>query len=248
MSLKALMASSSCTIEAGARFAMMSQKIHAMVSLALTNACYLYLPAPPWRGRTGVVCSVTPLPPIPTLARLCRRLLLPFEQDLHDLRHDRAGALVQLVVREVGDRMLHAQVFIIGQAPGLGHRPAGRVKHIGDNRGRWNAVLFKQNTVEHTARAARASIADPGDDDIAVGSVFIDDLLVRRYPGAMLAAHNVALSTVFLLQNRGNTEQQLIRIVLRILDQANTHVAQRFWPGHEGNGLFLRLRGRIEHL
>src|SRR5712691_5348646 len=108
--------------------------------------------------------------------------------------------------------MLHAQEFIVGEAPGLGHGPASRVKHIGDNRGRWKAVLFKQNTVEHTARAARASIADPGDDDIAVGSVFVDDLLVRRHTGSMLTAHNMAFGTVLLLQNSGNTEQQLIRV------------------------------------
>src|SRR5712691_12526533 len=106
--------------------------------------------------------------------------------------------------------MLHAQEFIVGKAPGLGHGPASRVKHIGDNRGRWNAVLFKQNTVEHTARAARASIADPGDDDIAVGGVFVDDLLVCRHTRAMLAAYDMTLGTVLVLQNGRDTEQQLI--------------------------------------
>jgi len=82
------------------------------------------------------------------------RLLLPFEQELHNLRHDRTGALIQFVLREVGNRMLHAQIFIVGEAPGLSHRPSRRFKHVGNNRRRWNTVLFKQNTVEHTARAA----------------------------------------------------------------------------------------------
>src|SRR6266567_3289805 len=156
------------------------------------------------------------------------RLLLPLEQELHNLRHYVTGSLLQLVLREVSNRMLYTQIFIVGQAPGLRHGPPRRFKHIGDNRGRWNAVLFKQNTVEHTARAARPSIADPGDDDIAVGGVFVDDLLVRRHPRAVLAAYDMALGTVLFLQNSGNPEQQLIRVVLRILDQTNTHIAQRF--------------------
>src|SRR5262245_44219971 len=135
------------------------------------------------------------------------RLLLPLEQELHDLRHYVTGPLVQLVLCEVGNRMLHTQILIVGQAPGLRHGPSSRVKHIGDNRGCWNAVLFKQDTVEHTARTARASIAHPGDDDIAAGGVLVDDLLVRRHPRGVLAAHNMTLGTVLLLQNSGNTEQ-----------------------------------------
>src|SRR5207245_8604074 len=115
-------------------------------------------------------------------------------------------------------------------------------------RGGGTAVLFKAALVQHTARAARASIAESGDDDMAVGSVFVDDVLVRRVPGSMLAAHNMALGTILLLQNGRDTEQQLIRVVLCILNQTNAHIAQRFWPGHEGNRLFLGLRGRIEHL
>src|SRR5207247_241866 len=78
------------------------------------------------------------------------RLLLPLKQELYNLRHYVTGPLVQLVLCEVGNRMLHTQIFIVGQAPGLRHSPSSRFKHIGDNRGRWNAVLFKQDTVEHT--------------------------------------------------------------------------------------------------
>src|SRR5919201_2217102 len=51
------------------------------------------------------------------------RLLLPLQQELHNLRHYVTGALVQLVLREVGNGMLHAQEFITGKAPGLGHGP-----------------------------------------------------------------------------------------------------------------------------
>ena len=134
-----------------------------------------------------------------TVPHLPLPLLLPFEQELHNLRHDSMGPLVQLVLREIGNGMLHAQIFIVGQAPGLGHRPSSRVKYIGNNRRCWNTVLFKQNTVEHTARAARASIADPGDDDIAVGSVLVDDLFMGRHTRAVLAAYDVALGPVLLL-------------------------------------------------
>jgi hypothetical protein len=132
--------------------------------------------------------------PHPTL-----HLLLPFEQELHNLRHDSTGALIQLVLREVGNRMLHTQILIVGETPGLGHRPSSRFKYIGNNRRGWNTVLFKQNTVEHTARATRASIADPGDDDIAVGGVLVDDLFVGRHTRAVLTAYDMALGTILLL-------------------------------------------------
>jgi len=149
--------------------------------------------------ETGQKYGAMSIRPRRTVPHLPLPLLLPFEQELHNLRHDSMGALVQLVLREIGNGMLHTQIFIVGEAPCLGHRPSSRVKHIGNNRRGWNTVLFKQNTVEHTARAARASIADPGDDDIAVGSVLVDDLFVGRHTRAVLAAYDVALGTVLLL-------------------------------------------------
>src|SRR5437016_14603753 len=71
------------------------------------------------------------------------RLRLPFQQELHNLRHDVVGAMVQLVLREVGNGMLHAQAFIIREAPGLRHGPSRCIKHIGDQGGRWHAMLLK---------------------------------------------------------------------------------------------------------
>ena len=86
----------------------------------------------------------------------CRAALgrLAFQQELDDFGHDRGGALIELRRREVRDRMRHHEEAKIGNAPAPGHRPAGHLEHVRDDRGRRNAVLFKYYAVEHTARAA----------------------------------------------------------------------------------------------
>jgi hypothetical protein len=95
------------------------------------------------------------------------------------LRYYGTGTLIELSFREVGNRMRHLQEFVVWHTPGLCHGPTCFFKYIGDDRSRGNTMLFKQNAVEHTARAARASITNTSDDDIAVGGKFLDDFLMR---------------------------------------------------------------------
>jgi hypothetical protein len=95
------------------------------------------------------------------------------------LRHHRTGTLIEFSLREVGNRMGHLQEFVVWHTPGLCHGPASCFKYIGDDRSGGNTMFFKQNAVEHTARAARASITNASDDDIAVGGKFLDDFLMR---------------------------------------------------------------------
>jgi hypothetical protein len=109
------------------------------------------------------------------------------EQDIDDLRHDLASALIELVLGKIGDGVRHGQVLIIRHTPGLSHRPAGGMEDIGDNGRCRDAMLLKQNAVEHTARAARASVSHPSDHHIALGFDVVDDLLVGRHAGAALA-------------------------------------------------------------
>ncbi len=114
-------------------------------------------------------------------------LLLPFEQKIHNLRHHLTRPAVELIFREIGNRMWHSQIFVIRQAPGHSHGATGGLKHIRNDRSSRNAVFFKNDAVEHTARAARASISDPGNDHVAVGLDLVDDLLVCRHTGVVLA-------------------------------------------------------------
>ena len=90
--------------------------------------------------------------PKPSL--LARALVLAFQEEFDNLRYYLTGALIEFLFREIRDGMGHRQVFVVGETPGLGHGATRSVKHIGDNRGGGNTVFFKQNAVEHTARAA----------------------------------------------------------------------------------------------
>ena len=114
------------------------------------------------------------------------RLFLALQQEFDNLWHDVTCALIELFLGEIGNGMGQCQVFIVGEAPRLGHGTAGGIEYVGDQRSGGNAMFFEHNAVEHTARAARASIADTGDDDVAVGLDGINDLLMRRHAGVVL--------------------------------------------------------------
>ena len=79
---------------------------------------------------------------------------LPLEQKPHHLRHDRRGPLIELCGRQVCDRVRHREKSEIGQTPRPRHRPPRYREDVGDDRRRWNAMLFENYAVEHTARAA----------------------------------------------------------------------------------------------
>jgi hypothetical protein len=104
------------------------------------------------------------------------------QEDVDDLRNDIACALIELCFGQVSDGVGHGQIFIIRHTPGLCHRPTGGVKDVGDDGGRWKAAFLKQDTIEHTARAARASVSYPGHDGITLSQNVADDLFVSRNP------------------------------------------------------------------
>jgi hypothetical protein len=79
---------------------------------------------------------------------------LTFEQQFGHFGCDLFRALVQLRIREIGDRMGHGQEAKSAESPGARHRAAGSLEYVGDDRCRGYAMLFKYDTVEHTARAA----------------------------------------------------------------------------------------------
>lgn len=127
------------------------------------------------------------------------RLTLAFEQEIHNLRYNFTRPAVEFFVCEIGNRVRHGQIFVIRQAPGHRHGTARGVEYIRNERSGRNSMFFKNDAVEHTARAARASIADPGYHDIAVGLDLVDDLLMRRDTGIVLARQNMTARSVFLL-------------------------------------------------
>src|SRR5688500_16082967 len=89
----------------------------------------------------------------PTL-RFSSGAFLPFPQQIDHLRRDLASALIELLRRQVGNRMRHHDETEVRQAPGAGHCLSGLFEYVRDNGRRRNALLFEYDTVEHTARAA----------------------------------------------------------------------------------------------
>jgi hypothetical protein len=104
------------------------------------------------------------------------------QEDVDDLRNDIARALIELCVGQVSDGVGHGQILIIRYTPGLCHRPTGGVKDVGDDGGGWKSAFLKQDTVEHTARAAGASVSHPGHDGVTLSQNVADDLFVSGNP------------------------------------------------------------------
>src|SRR6185503_228178 len=107
----------------------------------------------PSSGRRGGLTPITYHP----------SRLLSLEQQLHHLRRDFRGALIELRIGQVGDRVRHLQELEVRQPPRAGHGLAGCPEDVRDEGRRRNAVLFENDTVEHTARRARPSVAHAGD-------------------------------------------------------------------------------------
>ena len=112
--------------------------------------------AKPVAARVAVL-RLAPAGRVPTIfgatgATASARLTL--EQKPHDLGNDRRGALIELCGRQVRDRVRHREKSKIGQAPRARHSPSRYREDVGDDRRRWNAMLFENDAVEHTARAA----------------------------------------------------------------------------------------------
>ena len=106
--------------------------------------------------------------------------------------------------------MGHAEKLIVDKSPRLGHGTTCLHKYVSHDRGCRYTLFFKENPVEHTARAAGASISDSGNNDVTVRDEFFDDLLVGRYTGVVLSADDMVFSPVILLKDRGNSYQQFI--------------------------------------
>ncbi len=141
----------------------------------------------------------TPIAPAVETHLLVRQVLS--KEDVDDLRHYFAGALIELLLGKVGDRVRHRQIFIIWDTPGLCHGPTGGLEHIRDDGSGWQATFFKHYAVEHTARAARASISHPSDDDIALGQDIANDFLMGGDAGTSFAPQQHAFDPILILEN-----------------------------------------------
>ena len=100
---------------------------------------------------TRIVCLPAREAPV---MKVAASALLPIEKEPHDLWRNRSRAFVELRGSEIRNGMRHGQKSEVRQSPGPRHGLSGYFEHISDDRCGRNAMLFKNDAVEHTARAA----------------------------------------------------------------------------------------------
>ncbi len=112
-----------------------------------------------------------------------------FSEERQDLLHQLVGARIELLVAEVGDWVRHVEEAIARHTPARRHGLARRAEGFGyDGDGRHTRSL-EEDRVEHTARRARPSVADAGDDEVALRPQRIDRRLVHFAARRALAHH-----------------------------------------------------------
>src|SRR5690242_19859261 len=125
------------------------------------------VPVPGYR-RSSTVPRQAASRTSPTEQRPSVLRFLAFEQQLYNLGHYSACALIEFARGQIRYWMRHRQKTEFMQAPRARHRAPRGSEDIGDDGSRGNALLFEYYAVEHTARAARPSIPDTGNDHIAL--------------------------------------------------------------------------------
>src|SRR3954453_5779500 len=91
-----------------------------------------------------------------------------------DLRHGRADHVGYLLLGPAGDRVRHRHVLEFREAHDLRHRPGGRPEGVWADAEGGDAAPLQHDPSGKSARAARASIADPGDGEVGIAQDLLD--------------------------------------------------------------------------
>jgi len=142
-------------------------------------------------------------------------------QQITDIRQQLKGLPADLIHLKVGQWVGHAQKTIIRHPPQPGDGTARGGKLVGDDGYRGNSPSLQQNSVEHTARAARPSIPYPADDHIASAHNLVKQLPAGGLCGRMLLPEPVALGPGSLDQGLGNFIQHRPGVMFCIIHQTD---------------------------
>lgn len=85
-----------------------------------------------------------------------------------DLWQGRLRSFQQSIVVQASDGVRDSGVGVVGYASHAGDGPGGNLELLGDDDCGWRAVQFQFYTVVQTALAARASVPDGEDRDVAL--------------------------------------------------------------------------------
>src|SRR5262245_10141274 len=144
--------------------------------------------------------------------------------------------------------MRQSEELVVRQPPALGHGMTRGFEDVGDDGHGGNAELLEEDSVEHTARRAGPSVADAGDDAVHPAARLVEDLLVGGHAGVVLPPHGVVGGTVLALEDVAGPDEELVRVELGILHEADALALERVGARHVRQRLLAWLHGGSEDL
>jgi hypothetical protein len=173
------------------------------------------------------------------------------QQELYDLVQILIHPLVEDGVIRGIDGMGYEGKRVVGKAVGQGHGLAGIQEGFGADHRRWDAQLFHDDAVEHTARTAGASIPDTGDDGLHFGRQFFGHDLGNAVGGGRFFDVLKGNIRIPLLDPRHDFFQDIVGIPLAVIYEPDGQAFQADWPGGQGkstrNGLVNGFKNGISH-
>ncbi len=149
---------------------------------------------------------------------------------------DLGGALLDLLVREHGHRVGRGGVLVAGCPAQLGHLAGGRAEGVGDDHRGGQAGGLEHHAVRRGGRAARAAVADAGDDHVGLGGQLLDDLLRLGDGEVELGSLRDAGGAVLLPQEAAHLKQEGPGVLLRVDEKADPGARQRAAARGAGGG------------
>ena len=143
--------------------------------------------------------------------------------------------------------MLDLDKGIPGRALVLKHLESGWPEFIGDQRGGRQAAPFQFDSVEHTARTARASVPDPGYREMAPLDQLVED--VDRGGGGRigLGGDDEFGDSVALLEDFAHEQENPVRVGFGVVQQGDDFPVQAVGTGGKLQAACFRLNGWIQH-
>ena len=139
---------------------------------------------------------------------------------------DLGGAFPDLVRGEHGHRVRRGGVAVAGGAAEFGHRVGGDTERVAaDGRGGQPGGL-ERDAVGDGGRAARAAVADAGDDDVAVRGHLFDQLLRRGRGEVDLGPGHRAGGAVPLYEQPADLVKERGGVLLGVHQQADGGAAE----------------------
>ena len=143
--------------------------------------------------------------------------------------------------------MRHGHVLVAGEPHLVRHRLGGDPEGIRAQADSGDAGPLQHDPIGQTGRAARASITDRGDREVAVVQHLLDDGLLDRRAEVALLEHPDLPDAVLLLQLAADGAEDDGAVRLRVVEQADDQALQHLGPRRQRRvGAAVAVSGGVE--